>query len=97
MWYMNEERELIRNVARDFAQKELKPVALQIDKSGEFPLEQFKRAGELGLLGINIPEEYGGLGGDYTTLALVNEEIAKVMPVLTIAMGAIVCWPGNCC
>lgn len=88
MWYMNEERELIRNVARDFAQKELKPVALQIDKSGEFPLEQFKRAGELGLLGINIPEEYGGLGGDYTTLALVNEEIAKVMPVLTIAMGA---------
>jgi len=90
MWYMNEDRELIRNAAREFAEKELAPVAVKMDMDPEenFPLEQFKRAGELGFLGITMPEQFGGMGADYTTLALVYEEIAKVMPVLTVDMGA---------
>ena len=88
MWYMNEERELMRNAARDFAQNELAPVALELDGGEAFPLEQFKRAGELGFLGITMPEQYGGLGLDYTTLALVYEEIAKVLPTLCVGMGA---------
>ena len=88
MWYMNEERQLMLNVARDFVEQEVKPVAMQIDQSNDFPLKLFKRAGELGLLGITYAEEYDGLGGDYTTLALVSEEIAKSLPVLTIAMTA---------
>lgn len=88
MWYMNEERELMRNVARDFVENEVKPVALKIDETCEFPMQLFKRAGELGFLGVTFPEEYGGLGGDYTTLALIVEEIAKSSPVLTVAMGA---------
>jgi alkylation response protein AidB-like acyl-CoA dehydrogenase len=88
MWYMTEERELMRNAARDFAQGELAPVALEMDAGEAFPLEQFKRAGELGFLGITMPEQYGGLGADYTTLALVYEEIAKVMPTLCVGMGA---------
>lgn len=88
MWYMTEERQLMLNVAKDFVQNEVKPVALEIDKTSKFPLELFKRAGELGFLGITVSEEYGGLGGDQTTLALILEEIAKSLPVLTVAMGA---------
>lgn len=88
MWYMNEERELMRKAARDFAQNELAPVALELDGGEAFPIEQFKRAGELGFLGITMPEQYGGLGLDYTTLALVYEEIAKVLPTMCVGMGA---------
>lgn len=88
MWYMNEERELMRNAARDFAQNELAPHALELDGCEEFPLKWFKRAGELGFLGITMPESVGGLGADYTTLALVYEEIAKVAPTLCVGMGA---------
>lgn len=88
MWYMTEDRELMRNVAREFVENEVKPMAMEIDKSGQFPLKLFKRAGELGFLGVTFPEEYGGLGGDYTTLSLIIEEIAKSSPVLTVAMGA---------
>lgn len=88
MWYMNENRELIRDSAREFAQKELAPVALEMDASEDFPMAQFKRAGELGFLGITMPQEYGGMGADYTTLAIVYEEIAKVAPTLCVGMGA---------
>jgi len=86
MWYINEERQLMLNIAKEFVDNEVRPVALKIDQNDEFPLALFKRAGELGFLGITIPEEFGGLGGDLTTLALVVEEIAKSLPVLTIAM-----------
>lgn len=88
MWYMNEDRELMRNIARDFVEKEVAPVAMKIDQNDEFPLQLFKRAGELGFLGVTFPQEYGGLGGDYTTLAIIIEEIAKSLPVLAVAMGA---------
>lgn len=88
MWYMNEERQLMLNIAKDFVAKEIKPVAMEIDRNCEFPMKLFKRAGKLGFLGITFPEEYGGIGGDWTTLALILEEIAKSLPVLTVAMGA---------
>jgi len=88
MWYMNDDREAVLAIAREFAKTEVAPQALEIDRDDRFPLELFKRAGELGLLGITVPEEDGGLGMDQTTNALVLEEIAKVSPVLTIAMGA---------
>lgn len=88
MWYMNEDRKLMLNVAKDFVEKEVKPVALQIDATDEYPIKLFKRAGELGFLGITIPTEYDGLGLDHTTAALIYEEIAKACPVLTVAMGA---------
>ncbi len=88
MWYMNEDRELMRNVAREFVEQECKPMAMEIERTCEFPTKLFKRAGELGFLGITVPEEFGGLGGDHTTLAIVTEEISKSMPVLSCAMGA---------
>lgn len=88
MWYMNEERELMLNVVKDFVDQEVRPVAMEIDKTSEFPKKLFKRAGELGLLGVTIAEEFGGLGKDHTTNCLIMEEIAKSLPVLTVAMGA---------
>lgn len=88
MWYMTEERQLMLNVVKEFVEKEVKPAAMKIDRSDEFPMDLFKRTGELGFLGVTLPEEYGGLGRDYTTQALILEEIAKSLPVLTVAMTA---------
>ncbi|MHB9863705.1 acyl-CoA dehydrogenase family protein [Streptomyces sp. YIM S03343] len=88
MWYLTEDRAAILSSVKEFIKEEVAPVAQEIDRSNEFPLALFKRAGELGLLGITVPEDLGGLGADQTTHALVLEEIAKTLPVLTVAMGA---------
>jgi alkylation response protein AidB-like acyl-CoA dehydrogenase len=88
MWYMNDERQLILDAAREFVRTEVAPHALEVDRTSRFPVELFHRAGELGLLGLTIPEEFGGSGVDQTASALVLEEIATSMPVLTVAMGA---------
>ena len=88
MWYLTEDREAVLTSVKEFVKAEVAPVALEIDGSNEFPLDLFKRAGELGFLGITIPAEFGGSGADETTQALVLEEIAKTLPVLTVAMGA---------
>lgn len=88
MWYLTEDREAILNAVREFVAKEVAPIAMQVDRAGEFPLGLFKRAGELGLLGVTVPTEFGGIGADQTTHALILEEIAKTLPVLTVAMGA---------
>lgn len=88
MWYMNEEKELMLNVVKDFVDQEVRPVAMEVDRTSEFPVKLFKRAGELGLLGVTIAEEFGGLGKDHTTNCLIMEEIAKSLPVLCVAMGA---------
>jgi alkylation response protein AidB-like acyl-CoA dehydrogenase len=71
-----EDQLMIQEAARDFAQREIAPVAAQFDESGEFPEETIRKAGELGLMGIEVPEEYGGAGLDAIGFALVMEEIA---------------------
>lgn len=88
MFWETEDRILIRNSAREFAEKELLPIAQQVDVDADSVDMKalYKRAGELGFLGIVIPEEYGGLGADYTTDAMVNEEIGKAMPVMALNM-----------
>jgi butyryl-CoA dehydrogenase len=88
MWYLNDERQLVLDAAREFVRAEVAPAAMEVDRSSRFPVELFHRAGELGFLGLTVPEEFGGVGTDQTTSALVLEEIAKSMPVLTVAMGA---------
>ncbi|MGS0764874.1 acyl-CoA dehydrogenase family protein [Syntrophomonas curvata] len=95
MWFMTEERELMRNVARDFVQNEVKPVAVELDKKREYPLQLFRRAGELGLVGCVLPEEYGGLGGDWITKMLITEEIAKELPTLAIVIGTHIALAGG--
>src|ERR1700694_1213600 len=72
------EHEMIRQTARNFAQKEIAPIAAQHDETGEFPSETVKKMGQLGLMGIEIPEEYGGAGLDTLAYVLAMEEISKV-------------------
>lgn len=73
---LSEEQEMIRDAAREFAQKEIVPVAAEFDASGEFPLQTIRMAGELGFMGIEIPEEFGGSALDTISYAIVIEEIS---------------------
>ena len=84
--YMNEQRELIRASVREFADKELRPVSSKIDTEDAFPVELFKRAGELGFLDLAVPEEYGGAGMDLTSHCVVIEEIAKASATMAMCM-----------
>jgi alkylation response protein AidB-like acyl-CoA dehydrogenase len=72
------EHEMLRQTARDFAQREIAPVAAAFDESGEFPRETVRKMGELGLMGIEVPEAYGGAGLDSLAYVLALEEICKV-------------------
>lgn len=69
---------MVREMVRDFAQKEIAPIADEIDRTGRFPIEVFEKIGKLGLLGIPFPEKYGGAGGDTTSYILAVEEIGKI-------------------
>ena len=69
---------MLRDAARDFAQKEIAPIAAEFDESGEFPYNTIKKMGALGFMGIEIPEEYGGAGMDSLSYVLALEEICKV-------------------
>jgi alkylation response protein AidB-like acyl-CoA dehydrogenase len=73
---LTEEQEMIQDAARDFAQEQIAPVAAAHDASGEFPLATIQQAGELGFMGIEVPEEYGGAGLDALSFVLMMEEIA---------------------
>ncbi|WP_100398169.1 acyl-CoA dehydrogenase family protein [Bacillus sp. FJAT-44742] len=74
---LTKEQTMIRNMVRDFAKQEVAPKAEEVDREAKFPEETFKKMGELGLLGIPFPEEYGGSGGDTISYALAVEEIGK--------------------
>ena len=74
---LSEEQESIRQMARNFAQKEIAPIAAEFDESGEFPLDTIKKMGRMGFMGIEVPEEYGGAGMDTLSYVLAMEEIAK--------------------
>jgi alkylation response protein AidB-like acyl-CoA dehydrogenase len=73
---LSENQLMIQNLAREFAQKEIAPVAARFDVSGDFPADTIRRAGELGFMGVEVPEEYGGAGLDSVCYVLMMEEIA---------------------
>ena len=75
---LSSEHEMIRQAAKDFAENEIAPVAAEFDESGEFPEETIRKMGEMGFMGIEIPEEYGGAGMDTLSYVLALEEICKV-------------------
>jgi len=75
--FLTDEHKMIRQAARDFAEKEIAPVAAEYDESGEFPVETIKKMGEMGFMGIEVPEEYGGAGMDTLAYVLALEEICK--------------------
>ena len=73
---LTDDQRAIRDMVRDFAKNEVRPVARQHDREHSFPAATTRRMGELGLLGITVPEAYGGPGADYVSFALVAEELA---------------------
>jgi len=74
---LTKEQVMIRDMVRDFAEKEIKPYAREVDETSTMRIESFKKMAELGLLGIPFPEEYGGSGGDTVSYALAVEEIGR--------------------
>lgn len=76
--YLTEEHELIRNTVRDFAEREIKPRAQELDEKAEFSIELTNMIGELGLFGMYVPEQYGGQGLDTLSYIIAVEEIARV-------------------
>ena len=82
-----EARAQIVNMVRDFVRREVEPVAAQHDHADTVPFDLIDRMKELGLFGITVPEEYGGMGLDYTTFASIFEELSKGFMTLSGAIG----------
>ena len=93
---LTEEQKMIRDVARGFAVREVEPQARALDKTGEWPSALVKRMGELGLMGVAIPEAYGGAGSDAVSYALAMEEISRACASTGVIMSvnnSLVCDP----
>ena len=86
--YFTEEHKMLRDMVRDFARNEVKPLAQELDEKGGFPYESVKKMAELGLMGIPWDEKYGGTGMDTTALVIAIEEIGKVCPSTSATMMA---------
>jgi len=78
MHFLTEEQTMLRDMVRDFALNEVKPIAAEIDENQRFPVETIQKMGELGLMGICFPEEYGGAGMDTVCYAIAVEELSRV-------------------
>ena len=86
--YFTEEQKMLREMVRDFARNEVKPLAQELDEKGGFPHESVKKMAELGLMGIPWDEKYGGTGMDIMALVIAIEEIGKVCPSTSATMMA---------
>ena len=80
------EHEMIRKMVRDFAERDVAPLAAELDEKGEVPFENIKTMGRLGLLGLTAPEEYGGCGADTISYVIAIEELAKACASTAIVM-----------
>jgi alkylation response protein AidB-like acyl-CoA dehydrogenase len=74
---ISEEHKMMQQAARDFAQREIAPISAQFDETGDFPLETIRKMGQMGFMGIEVPEEYGGVGMDTLAYVLAMIEICK--------------------
>src|SRR5574342_1150349 len=78
-------QQLVREMVRTFAEKEVRPRAAAIDRDDVFPRELYQRLAALGLLGMTLPAEYGGSGADTVSWAIAEEELARACPALADA------------
>ena len=83
-----ENQKMISQMVRDFAEKEIRPNVMEWDESQTFPREVFRKMGELGLMGVLVPEEYGGSGMGYNEYINVIEEVAKVCGSIGLSVAA---------
>ncbi|HEY9422046.1 MAG TPA: acyl-CoA dehydrogenase family protein, partial [Thermoanaerobaculia bacterium] len=92
----NEDQELLRDEVRRFAEGRIRPGVAERDRNHTFPLDIFQEMGEMGLLGMLVPEEYGGAGTDTLSYLLAMEEISRVDPAVAVTMSvtnSVCCWP----
>src|SRR4026207_2535006 len=75
---ITDEAQTVREMVRDFAEAEIRPIAAKIDETHEFPHENVKKMAELGLLGLFVPEEGGGAGMSYRSYVVAIEELSRV-------------------
>jgi alkylation response protein AidB-like acyl-CoA dehydrogenase len=85
---LDQEHELVRSTVRDFAQERVAPVAEELDRESRFPYELVGELAELGLMGMTIPEEYGGAGADTVSYAIAVEELTRVDSSVAITLAA---------
>ena len=85
---LDSEQELIRETVRTFARERVEPVAAELDLTGTFPYELVTELGELGLMGLPIPERYGGAGGDTVSYAIAVEELTRIDSSVAITVAA---------
>ena len=85
---LTKEQELVRQMVRDFAVNEVKPIAAEIDVTEIFPMENVKKMGELGVMGIPFSTEFGGAGGDVLSYIIAVEELSKVCATTGVILSA---------
>ncbi len=93
---LTEEQELLRDEVRRFAEERIRPGVAERDREHRFPLDVFQEMGEMGLLGMLVPEEYGGAGTDTLSYLLAIEEVARIDPAVAVTMSvtnSVCCWP----
>jgi butyryl-CoA dehydrogenase len=93
---LSEDQQAVREMVRDFAESEIRPIAAKIDETHEFPFETTKKMGELGLMGMFVPETYGGAGMDILSYVIAIEELSRVCAshgVIASAHNSLVCYP----
>lgn len=88
MIYLTEEHLMLKGAVREFAEAELAPSARNIDEEAIFPITNIKKMAELGFLGAHIPEKYGGAGMDFTSFAIIMEEVARACASTAITLAA---------
>ncbi|NLE76802.1 MAG: acyl-CoA dehydrogenase [Chloroflexi bacterium] len=87
-WTIPKEYELFRRMVRDFAEREVRPLASVIDREGRVPLETVQKAAKLGLMGVPFPQEYGGMGGGEMGYCIMMEELGRVCTSTATVIGA---------
>ncbi|MBY6046918.1 isovaleryl-CoA dehydrogenase [Vannielia litorea] len=85
---LGDEVEALREMVHRFAQERIRPIAAEVDAKNEFPAELWRELGELGLLGVTVPEEFGGAGMGYLAHAVAVEEIARASASVSLSYGA---------
>src|SRR5436189_5951947 len=93
---LTSDQELIRQTVREFADQRVRPIAADVDREKRWPAENIPRMAELGLMGMNVPHEWGGAGADMVSYAIAIEELSRACPspgVLARANKSLDLWP----
>jgi len=93
---LSDQQKMIQKMVREFAEKEVAPIAAELDEKGEYPTKTLEKMAKLGLLGIIVPKEYGGAGLDTISYSIIIEEISRKCAstgVITSVHNSLVAWP----